>query len=89
MSMMLVNPCARTLTSASLLATFPNVVIDSPPGLGLPPRVSMDFVPTTVTRGRKGALTVDRLTGFPFPVGRAKVYRVTQTTRRGGSTFSR
>jgi sugar lactone lactonase YvrE len=33
-------------------------------------------VPTTVTRGPDGALYVGQLTGFPFPVGGARVYRV-------------
>jgi hypothetical protein len=43
-----------------------------PPGT----KLEMDFVPTSVTRGPKGALYVGQLTGFPFPVGGAKVYRI-------------
>ena len=61
-----------------VLATFPNVMVDSPPGMGLPPQVSMDFVPTSVARGPRGALNVGQLTGFPFPVDGANVYRVTE-----------
>jgi hypothetical protein len=72
--LLLVRPNGKV----KVLATFPNVMVDSPPGMGLPPEVSMDFVPTSVTRGPRGALNVGQLTGFPFPVGGAKVYRVTQ-----------
>lgn len=35
-----------------------------------------DSVPTTVEEGPDGALYVGELTGFPFPVGGANVYRV-------------
>jgi hypothetical protein len=35
-----------------------------------------DSVPTTVVEGPDGALYVGELTGFPFPVGGANVYRV-------------
>jgi hypothetical protein len=61
-----------------VLATFPNVKVPAPPELGMPPgtKLEMDFVPTSVTRGPKGALYVGQLTGFPFPVGGAKVYRI-------------
>jgi sugar lactone lactonase YvrE len=36
----------------------------------------MDSVPTSVVRGPDGALYVSELTGFPFPVGEARVYRI-------------
>jgi sugar lactone lactonase YvrE len=36
----------------------------------------MNAVPTTVTRGPDGALYVGQLTGFPFPVGGARIFRV-------------
>jgi sugar lactone lactonase YvrE len=36
----------------------------------------MQAVPTTVAQGPDGALYVGQLTGFPFPVGGARVYRV-------------
>ena len=36
----------------------------------------MQSVPTTVTQGPDGALYVGELTGFPFPVDGANVYRV-------------
>ena len=50
-----------------VLATFPNRDVDG---------FSMDEVPTSVARGLDGALYVGQLTGFPFPVSGANVYRV-------------
>jgi hypothetical protein len=54
------------------LATFPNRVMTVPP-FGT---VSIDTVPTAVAVGPDGAYYVGQLTGFPFPVGGANVYRV-------------
>ena len=39
-------------------------------------RIPMQAVPTGVVKGPDGALYVSQLTGFPFPVGGANVYRV-------------
>jgi len=66
------------------LATFPDRMVDAPPFLGLPPgtQVPMDTVPTTVALGPGGDYFVGQLTGFPFPVGGANVYRV---PARGGT----
>lgn len=50
-----------------VLATFPNRTVDGQP---------MDEVPTSAVVGPDGALYVGQLTGFPFPVGGARVYRV-------------
>jgi hypothetical protein len=68
----------RANGTISVLATFPNRLVDAPPFLGLPPgtQIPMDAVPTSVARGPDGALYVGQLTGFPFPVGGANVYRV-------------
>lgn len=55
----------------STLAVFPSRVVTGPGG-----DVPMDSVPTTVTEGPDGSLYVGELTGFPFPVGGARVYRV-------------
>lgn len=62
----------------TVLATFPNRMVEAPPFLGLPPGtlVEMDQVPTTVALGPDGYYYVGTLTGFPFPVGGAIVYRV-------------
>jgi hypothetical protein len=53
------------------LAAFPNRDVDFE---GEP--FSMDSVPTSVVVGPDGAYYVSELTGFPFPVGEARVYRV-------------
>jgi len=74
------NDLLRVATNGgvSVLATFPNRMVDAPPFLGLPPgtQIPMDAVPTSVTKGPDGALYVGQLTGFPFPVGGANVYRI-------------
>lgn len=60
------------------LATFPDRLADAPPDLGLPPgtQLPMDAVPTSVALGPDGYFYVGQLTGFPFPVGGANIYRV-------------
>ena len=62
----------------STVAVFPAEFVDAPPFLGLPPgaQIPMDAVPTSVEIGPDGALYVSQLTGFPFPIGGAKVWRV-------------
>jgi hypothetical protein len=57
----------------STLAVFPDRLVPNPFG---GPDIPMQAVPTTVTRGPDGALYVGQLTGFPFPIGGANVYRV-------------
>ena len=56
-----------------VVALFPNVPTPDPSG---GPDVDMNAVPTGVVEGRDGALYVSQLTGFPFPIGGAKVFRV-------------
>ncbi len=58
----------------STLAVFPTTPTPNPLG---GPDIPMQFVPTTVATGPDRALYVGQLTGFPFPVGGAKVWRVT------------
>ncbi|MGH3759270.1 ScyD/ScyE family protein [Actinophytocola sp.] len=62
----------------STVATFPDQLVDAPPFLGLPPgtKIPMQAVPTSVVRGPDGGYYVGTLTGFPFQVGSARVYRV-------------
>jgi len=69
-----VNPNGRIET----LAVFPDRMVPAPPFLGLPPgaMIPMQSVPDAVAMGPDGALYVGELTGFPFPVGAANVYRV-------------
>jgi hypothetical protein len=60
----------------STVAVFPERLLPAPPGLGLPPEVEVQAVPTNVVVGPDGALYVSQLTGFPFIPGAANVYRV-------------
>jgi hypothetical protein len=57
----------------SNLAVFPNRTVPfGAPGA----TVQMQAVPTSVTVGPDGAFYVGQLTGFPFPLNGARVYRV-------------
>lgn len=60
------------------LAVFPDRLVEAPPFLELPPGtlIPMDTVPTSVALGPDGHYYVGQLTGFPFPVGDANIYRV-------------
>ena len=70
----LVNVSHKRLSTA---AVFPSRVVPAPAGIpDLPPELPMQAVPTSVVTGPDGALYVGQLTGFPFPVGEAKIYRV-------------
>lgn len=62
----------------STLAVFPDGVAEAPDFLGLPPGtlIPMDAVPTSVAQGPDGDFYVGQLTGFPFPAGGAKIFRV-------------
>jgi hypothetical protein len=59
------------------LATFPSTEQPAPPFLELPPGATIpsQAVPTEVVLGPDGALYISQLTGFPFTVGAAKVFR--------------
>jgi sugar lactone lactonase YvrE len=60
------------------LSVFPDRLVDDPfaPGEETP----MQTVPTGVVKGPDGDLFMSQLTGFPFPVGAANVYRVDSET---------
>jgi hypothetical protein len=60
-----------------VLSVFPNIPTPNP--FGGPP-VAMNAVPTGVVRGPDGAYYMSQLTGFPFPIGGAKVFRVDPRT---------
>jgi hypothetical protein len=62
----------------STTAVFQDQLADAPPFLGLPPgtQIPAQAVPTAVVRGPDGAYYVSQLTGFPFPAGKANIYRV-------------
>ena len=74
-SLLRVSPGGRV----RVLSLFPNVPTPSPFGT-----IPMNAVPTGVVRGPDGAYYMSQLTGFPFPVGGAKVFRV--DPRTGAST---
>ena len=59
--------------SIRVVSLFPNVPTPNPFG---GPDVPMNAVPTGVVEGPDRALYVSQLTGFPFPIGGAKVFRV-------------
>ncbi|MDI3339387.1 MAG: ScyD/ScyE family protein [Sphaerobacter sp.] len=60
------------------LAVFGPRLVDAPPFLGLPPgtQIPMESVPTGIAVGPDGAYYVGELTGFPFQVGGARIWRV-------------
>jgi hypothetical protein len=68
----------RANGNISTLAVFPDRLVDAPPFLGLPPgtQIPMQSVPTSVVMGPDGAYYVGELTGFPFPLDGARIYRV-------------
>jgi len=57
----------------STLAVFANRTVPGPGGMGT---VDMEPVPTAIAEGPDGSLYIGELTGFPFPAGGARVYRV-------------
>ena len=57
----------------STLAVFENRMV---PGPGGGPEVNMEPVPTSIAEGPDGSLYVGQLTGFPFPTGGARIFRV-------------
>jgi hypothetical protein len=57
----------------STLAVFPPRFVQDPFSSGMLP---MQSVPTSVALGPDGALYVGEFTGYPFPVGGARIYRV-------------
>ena len=62
----------------STLATFAARTVGAPGGMGPPAGtpIPMESVPTSVAQNRQGALYVSELTGFPFPRGGARIYKV-------------
>jgi hypothetical protein len=60
----------------STIAVFPQRIVPAPPFIPVD-EMPMDAVPTDVAIGSDGNYYVSQLTGFPFPVGGARVYRAT------------
>lgn len=61
------------VSAAAVFADVPDVPVPAPAGGGT---TSMDAVPTAAAYGPDGAIYVSQLTGFPFPVGGASIWRV-------------
>ena len=71
------NVVANATAAAADIATvavFPARMVEFPPGSAQ--MIPMDAVPTAVEVGPDGAYYVSQLTGFPFPVGGANIWRV-------------
>lgn len=58
----------------STIAVFPATPVEFPPGSGQ--MIPLDAVPSAVEIGPDGAYYVSQLTGFPFPLGGASIFRV-------------
>ena len=63
-------------------AVFPATMVPAPPFITLPPPglIPMQAVPTSVEVDADGAIHVSQLTGFPFVVGAANVFSVSDGT---------
>ncbi len=59
------------------LAVFPNVLTENPFG---GPDIPMQAVPTSIAKGKDGWYYMTQLTGFPFPLGGASIWRVNPRT---------
>jgi hypothetical protein len=82
------NSLLRTTRNGSLrvLSLFPNRPVPNP--MAPPPEIPMQAVPTGVVTGPRGDYFMTQLTGFPFPVGAANIYRVNRRTGRA-AVFAR
>jgi hypothetical protein len=63
------------ISTTAVFADVPDVPAPVPGG-----KVSMDAVPTAAAYGPDGAVYVSQLTGFPFPVGGARIWKVDRRT---------
>jgi hypothetical protein len=57
-------------------AVFPTRSVENPEEFDLPPGFRYQSVPDALAAGPDGELYVGELTGFPFPKGEARVYRL-------------
>ncbi len=73
----LIRSSHRGLSTLSVFPIRPDVPNELPFG---PPFVDMQAVPTAVVEGPDGAYYMSQLTGFPFPIGGANIYRVNPRT---------
>jgi hypothetical protein len=68
---------AKKNGSVEVLSLFPNRLVADPFGGA---DIPMNAVPTGVVKGPHGDYFMSQLTGYPFPVGGANVYRVDRRT---------
>lgn len=63
---------------AETSSVLPPTMAPAPPFLGLPPgtEIPAQSVPTATAQGPDGAWYVSELTGFPFPVGGSRLWRI-------------
>jgi hypothetical protein len=68
----------QTITNPIFPTPAPGQILppDAPPPGQIPDAVSIQSVPTSVVFGPDGALYVSEFTGFPFPEGKARIFRV-------------
>ena len=59
----------------AVVATLPIRMVPTPPFMP-PGQMPMQSVPTDVVVGPDGAFYISELTGFPFPTGEARIYRM-------------
>jgi hypothetical protein len=75
-------PCSELMATAiyKQSLTFPVRLVTPPPFIpNLPNPFPMQAVPTGMAIGPDNQLYIGQLTGFPFPVGGANVYRFNGT----------
>ncbi|MEA5622476.1 ScyD/ScyE family protein [Nostoc sp. UHCC 0251] len=65
-------------SNLNAIATIPRQTLTNPifPSGALSSPFEIQAVPTNIAKGPDGAYYVSQLTGFPFPEGEAKIYRV-------------
>lgn len=68
----------QTITNPVFPTPAPGQVLppDAPPPGQIPNAIEIQSVPTGVVVGPDGALYVSEFTGFPFPEGKARIFRV-------------
>lgn len=68
----------QTITNPIFPTPGPGQVLppDAPPPGQIPDEIEIQSVPTGVAFGPDGALYVSEFTGFPFPVGKARILRI-------------
>jgi hypothetical protein len=80
LSLVYADAGGNAVNKVNLLGRISNVALFPNRPLTQPFPIDMQAVPTSIEVGRDGQYYVGQLTGFPFPVGGANVYRVNPRT---------